>query len=100
MSSLEVSFDNIVKELGLPYKFVGNGAFFIERKNPDFININGDKIAVEVYNRKHKNLFKCGLEAWRKERSALFAEYGWSVLYFDETQINKEAVLSKMGAKN
>jgi very-short-patch-repair endonuclease len=99
MSSLEIKFDGIIKELGLPYKFVGNGAFFIERKNPDFININGEKIAVEVYSRKHKILFKGGIENWQQERNKIFAEYGWSIIYFDETQINKETVLSKVGGR-
>ena len=53
-SRLETKTINIIKKLKLPYKFVGNGKFFIERKNPDFININGEKIAIEVFYRGYK----------------------------------------------
>ena len=72
MSSLEVKFNNICIKNNLPYKFVGNGEFFIERKNPDFINVNGEKIAVEVYYKKHKeNIRKLSVDDWKKERQEL-----------------------------
>jgi NUMOD3 motif len=94
MSSLETKFDGIVKKYNLPYKFVGNGKFFIERKNPDFININGEKKAIEVYYRKHKEFFgKKSVEAYKQERVAIFSKYGWETLFFDETQVNDENVL-------
>lgn len=92
-SSLEEKFEKIIKIYNLPYRFVGNGDFFIERKNPDFININGEKIAIEVYARMHKNLFRGGLEKWKKERSDIFKKYGWQLLFFDETQVNNKYVL-------
>lgn len=43
MSSLEIKVQKVIDKYILPYKFVGNGMFFIENKNPDFININGEK---------------------------------------------------------
>ncbi len=97
MSSLEVKFDGIVKELGLPYKFVGNGAFFIERKNPDFINTNGKKIAVEVYYKKHKDLFAGGLENWKRKRLEVFSEYGWEIKFFDAMEVNEENIFKNLG---
>lgn len=90
MSSLELKFQNIILKNNLPYKFVGNGNFFIERKNPDFINTNGEKIAVEIYARRHKELFRGGIEQWKKEREEIFLRYGWKILFFDETQINDD----------
>lgn len=93
MSSLEIKMQGIIDKHKLPYKFVGNGAFFIERKNPDFVNINGEKKAVEVYYRKHKELFKGNVEAWKKERKAIFNKYGWQLFFFDETQVTEYDIL-------
>jgi very-short-patch-repair endonuclease len=95
MSGLEIKFEEIINKYNLPYKFVGNGKFFIERKNPDFININGEKKAIEVYCKKHKHKFKnMPIEQWQQERQELFNKYGWQVIFFDETQINEQNVLS------
>ena len=92
-SSLELKFEDIINKNQLPYKFVGNGEFFIERKCPDFININGEKIAIEVYYRTHKEYFKKeGLKGWKRERKKIFNKYGWNILFFDETQVNNEHV--------
>ena len=92
-SSLEIKTQEIIDKYNLPYKFVGNGDFFIERKNPDFININGEKIAFEVYSKKHKDLFRGGAEIWKKDRERIFNEYGWTLLFFDGTQVNEQYML-------
>lgn len=94
-SSLEAKFQAIVDKYQLPYKFVGNGKFFIERKNPDFININGEKKAVEVYARIHKEkLRNLSIGKWKKERQEVFAKYGWEIIFFDEVELNEENVLA------
>ena len=98
ISSLEIKFQGIVDKYQLPYKYVGNGQFFIERKNPDFININGEKKAVEVYARMHKEkLRNITIEEWKKERQKVFARYGWEIIFFDEMQLNEGNVLSTLG---
>ena len=97
-SSLEIKFEDIIKKLGFPYKFVGNGEVLIARKCPDFINSNGDKIAIEVYYRKHKDIFhKLGLEGWKADRIKIFNENGWKVIFFDETQVNENTVKAILG---
>ena len=95
-SSLEKKFEDICIKNSLPYKFVGNGEFFIERKNPDFINCNGEKIAVEVYYRKHKEMFRNGLENWKSERQKIFNKYGWRIIYFDEMQVNEDNIIKQL----
>lgn len=97
MSYLEIKFNNIIKKNHLPYKFVGNGKFFIERKNPDFINCNGEKIAIEVFGSHFKEMNYGSTENYIKERRKIFKKYGWDVLFFDETQINEQNILSKIG---
>ena len=71
MSSLEIKMNEIILKNNLPYKFVGHGDFCVGRKNPDFINVNGEKIAIEVYCKKHKNLFGRSCEDWKISRQHL-----------------------------
>jgi len=97
ISSLEVKFQKIVDKYKLPYKYVGNGQFFIERKNPDFINVNGEKKAVEVYARIHKEKLRgVNIEEWKKARQEVFSKYGWQIIFFDEVQLNEKNVLSML----
>jgi len=95
-SSLEEKFQKIIDKYNLPYKFVGNGKFFIERYNPDFINTNHEKIAVEVYARYYKLRHDKTIEEWKKERSGIFAKYGWKVIYFNEMEVNEKNILNAL----
>jgi len=100
MSSLENKFNEIIIKHNLPYKFVGNGVFFIERKNPDFVNINGEKKAIEVYYKRHKeDLRGIGINQWKQDRQDIFNKYGWDILFFDETQVNEKHLLALLGRK-
>lgn len=96
-SSLEIKFEDLVNTLKFPYKFVGNGEVLVARKCPDFINSDGEKIAIEVYYRKHKEMFRGGLEQWKAERIKIFNKEGWSLLFFDETQVTEEKIKLKLG---
>ena len=95
-SGLELKFLHIVKEHSLPYRYVGNGAFFIEQFNPDFINTNHEKVAVEVYAKFHKELDGRTEESWKRKRSRVFKKYGWKVIYFEAKEVSEERVLSKL----
>ena len=96
-TSLEMKFLDIVEKNGLPYKFVGDGSFMIERKNPDFININGEKIAIEVYARYYKLRHAGTVQEWKDEREKIFSKYGWNVIFFDETEVTEKNVLRRVG---
>ena len=94
MSGLETRVKRVIDEYRLPYKFVGNGGFFIGRKNPDFINTN-EKKAVEVYWNRHKQQFaKGGLEGWKNERVRVFERYGWQPLFLEGTGLTKEKIVN------
>ena len=99
-SSLEVKFEDLINQLGLPYKFVGNGELLIAKKCPDFVNSNGEKIAIEVYYRKHKQLFRGGLEKWKAERIKIFNQERWKIIFFDETEVNENSILNKLKERN
>lgn len=93
--SAKAKFQAIVDKYQLPYKFVGNGEFLIERKNPDFININGEKKAIEVYARRYKeSLRNLSIEKWKRERQAIFSKYGWEIIFFNEVELNESNVLT------
>lgn len=92
-SSLEERFQNIIDKRNLPYKYVGNGAFILGSYNPDFINTNSEKIAIEVFARYYKKRNKISIEEWKKKRTQVFQNYGWKLLFFNEIQVNEKNVL-------
>jgi len=95
MSGLEKKLLKIINKFHLPYKFVGNGEFILGTKCPDFINTNGQKIAVEVYWDRHKEKFrKNGLNGWKEERTSIFKEYGWKIIFIEGKKLNEENVLN------
>ncbi|MBL7084335.1 MAG: hypothetical protein ISS41_12000 [Candidatus Aminicenantes bacterium] len=93
-TSLEENFMTIIDKHHLPYAYVGDGSFLIERCNPDFININSKKIAIEVYARIYKTIGGRNINSWKRKRSKTFKKYGWNLIYFDETELNENNVLS------
>jgi len=99
-TSLEEKFQNIIDKHNLPYKYVGDGKFFIENLNPDFINTNNEKIAIEVYAKYYKLRNNKTIEEWKKERNKIFKGYGWKIIYFNEIEVNEDNVISIMKAGN
>ena len=91
-TGLEQKMINIIEKLNLPYKYVGDGNFFIENKNPDFINVNGEKIAFEVYAEIFKLRSFHDIDKWKKERQETFAKYGWTIEFFNEKEVTEEGV--------
>jgi len=92
---LEQKMINIIEKLNLPYKYVGDGSFFIENKNPDFININGEKKAFEVYAEIFKKYSFNNIEKWKRERQETFANYGWAIEFFNEKEVTEEEVRAR-----
>jgi len=84
-TSLEQKFIEIIQKYNLPYKYVGNGSFLIGFKNPDFININGDKSCIEVANRFHHQ------GNWAEKRKEHFKRHGWECAIIFEDDIKDES---------
>ena len=80
-TSFEKIIINLINKHNLPYKYTGDGSFLIGYKNPDFINCNGEKIAIEVYNKFHHP------EDYEQKRSEHFAKYGWKTIFVNEDEI-------------
>jgi len=72
----------IIDKYNLPYKFVGNGEFIIGGKNPDFLNINGEKKLIEIYGIYwHRNDNP-------EDRINLFKQYGFNTIIFWENELD------------
>jgi len=97
MSYLETVTQKVIDKHYLPYKFVGNGAFFIENLNPDFINTNSKKIAVEVYSKRQKDFFRDGgTEAWKYKRIKVFSKYGWSIIFLEQKDMTEQYIFTNL----
>ena len=90
---------NYIEELKLPYKYTGNFSFWIDWKNPDFVNINGEKKLLEFFgcfwhgksitgrNRKQEENY------YRKH----YKKYGWKTLIIWEDELKEpEKVKQKL----
>lgn len=69
------------------WKYVGNGEVIINRKNPDFININGKKAIIELWG----DFFHRGQNP--KDREKIFKEYGYKTLVIWASEIMKKPEL-------
>lgn len=89
-TSLEEQMIGIIKTYALPYKYVGDGAFFIGGKNPDFIDANGRKKLIEVGNTYHHQ------NDYTKKRSEHFARYGWKSHIFIMDKLDEKSILEEL----
>lgn len=89
-TSLEQEFINIINKHNLSYKYTGDGDFILGGKNPDFVNVNSQKICVEVGNTYHHD------ENYESERVKHFAKYGWKCVVFRTNQLDEEEVVNKL----
>jgi very-short-patch-repair endonuclease len=83
----------IINKHNLPYEYVGNGKFWIEKINPDFVNCNGQKVILEVFGDYWHNLDNVILRD--KEKEKILSKYGWQRIIFWEHEVKElpESVL-------
>lgn len=83
----EKKFTEICAKYNLPFKYVGDGKFWIENVNPDFVESNGRKMVVEIYGDYwHNRLDNIERD---KHRVTILKKYGWKLLVLWEHEINK-----------
>ena len=96
-TKIEKKLISIIQKHNLPYKYVGDGSFLIGYKNPDFVNINGEKIAIEVYYKYHKEKNYGSEENYIEKRKSHFAKYGWSIIFLEcERYKTEKEILNKI----
>lgn len=90
----------IIERHSLPFKYTGNGSFIIEGLNPDFIEVNGKKIAVDVFG-DYWHTLKADKETYNEQgRKAIFAKYGWKLIVIWESELKllpEEKIVGRIG---
>lgn len=81
----ELIFEEICKKYDLPFKYTGDGSFWIKNINPDFVECNGKKIVVEIFGVAfHSPLFtfKQNISYSRtfEGRRRILKKYGWKLI--------------------
>lgn len=77
------------RRYSFPYKFVGDGKVIIGGKNPDFVNVNGQKKIIEFFG-----------EHWHKpedeiEKREIYNSYGFDLLVVWGKDLKDERLLLK-----
>jgi G:T-mismatch repair DNA endonuclease (very short patch repair protein) len=100
-TSLELAFQAIVDKYNLPYKYVGDGYTFIAGRCPDYLNVNGQKLVVEIFSRWwHDPRINPKVKPQHTEEATVkhYAQYGFRCLIIWEEELEDEnKVLSKVG---
>lgn len=91
----ELIFKDICEKNKLPFTYVGDGTFFIgngKKLNPDFVECNGKKIAVEIFGDYwHSPLLHRKLkESARLDyRQRFYKRFGWISVFLWETDLKR-----------
>jgi len=88
---LEAKLIEIIREYKLPYKYTGDGSFLIGNLNPDFVNTDGDKIAIEVFGNYWHSPSSPDFGPRKEEeyRRKVLSEYGWSLIVIWESELKE-----------
>lgn len=87
----EQKFIQLCQENNLPYRYTGNGSFWIGNINPDFIEIHGKTIAVEIFGDYwHSPLLnpRINYSATYYGRKETLSKHGWELIVFWESELN------------
>jgi len=74
-NALEQRFIDMIEKHNLPYKYVGDGRFLIGGRNPDFMNINGQKKLIEVFGIYYHSPLKNPKIRWKSTYNETIRHY-------------------------
>ncbi len=79
------------------YKYVGDGKVWINSKNPDFININGQKKIIEMFGDYWHSKEHTGIpnEKHERIRRRIFAKYGYETLIVWQKELQHVSALRR-----
>jgi hypothetical protein len=104
-NGFEGKFIKAFAKFKLPYQYVGNGKFWVENMNPDFVNVNGKKEVVELFGCYWHGCPKChpNKEVEQQKdaefRTKAFAKYGIQSKIIWEHELKSrtaEEIISKL----
>ena len=92
----EMIFEAICKKYNLPFKYTGDGSLWIGKNpaiNPDFVECNGKKIAIEIFSYWHDPLRRNGKVRYSHTyagRKKILKKYGWKLIVFWQEDLERE----------
>ena len=90
---------DLFEKKNLPYKYTGDFKFWIDGKNPDFVNCNGQKKVIEMFGDYWHNSNKKGIKYSSTEKGCKehYNKYGFKTLIIWEKELKKiDIVLKKI----
>ncbi len=84
ITSYELRMMELIKKYKLPYKYVGDGSVWFGKCNPDFLNVNGEKIVLEVYEEV------LHMKNYENIRSKQLLEYGYKTIFISGKELFRE----------
>lgn len=90
----EIKLEKLMRDHGLPFRYVGDGKVIIAGKCPDYINTNGKKQVIELFATRWHNPKE------EDERKETFAKYGYRTLivWYSEFKKNPNKVLERISS--
>lgn len=90
-TSIERKLIKVIKTHNLPFRYTGDGQFWVKNMNPDFVHNNGQKLVVEAFGDywhggEISNNTREEEENRRKEK---FAKYGFKTLIIWEHELSE-----------
>ena len=99
----EMIFESFCAKDTLPFRYTGDGSFWIHNINPDFVECNGKKVAVEIFGDYwHSPLLRSNIpyERTYKGRKEILKKYGWKLIILWESDLKRsdaeQFVLNKL----
>ena len=89
-------FEAFCKKYNLPFKYTGDGSFWIGKNpsvNPDFVECDGKKIAIEIFSYWHDPLKRhCKVRYGQtyEGRKNILKKYGWKLVVFWQEDLERE----------
>jgi hypothetical protein len=80
-SKCEMEIASIIKELNLPFKYVGDWSYWVGGKNPDFIATDGRKLIIEVGYKEEKDYRFGSWKKYAKNRTAQFKKFKYETKF-------------------
>jgi len=96
-SKPEERFMGICKDYDLPFEYTGDGSFWVDRMNPDFVDFNG-KTIVEIFGRYWHDPTQRKVPERQTEggRISAFNDAGWAAIVIWEDELNNPEIVINM----
>jgi len=99
-NGVELWFQSVLDErFPGEWKYVGDGQVWLSGRNPDFLNVNGRKLVIEVFGFYYHDPYYFSNRPTEEELLALYRKFGFGCLVFWEYDMfDEEAVVARVSS--